>query len=110
MGAVNYMANRISCRLQREVNLSSGGEQSKILLTIHGIVRVQEPPGKACWACLWSLGKIHPRVGRIYGEDPLAALLNCVRFLIMVLKNEESLGHRIWWLQEGDCGGLCELV
>jgi hypothetical protein len=92
--------------LERRLYFSVQGVESQGMLRIGGLKETQGPAGSRCWICLWSLDKIHPHPGRIYGEDALDALVKCLEFLVELLKQHESLGTVIWWLERGDYGGL----
>ncbi len=97
----------IDCNLRRELHFRIHGRDARGLLSIGG-VRRKPASGKLseCWACAFSLGEIHPGNAEICGEDPLDAFLNCTRFAHRLIQNHKELGWQVWWLEEGDDGGL----
>jgi len=61
---------------------------------------------KKLWACHWSLTHVHPEIGRIYGADPLAALMATLDFVSSLIRGSEADGLVVWWKTQGDHAGL----
>jgi hypothetical protein len=108
--AAGSMASEFTFRIQRELHFRIRGVSSRGVLALGGLKQEASGGREGGWTCFWSLDNIHPKVGKIYGEDPLGALLNCINFLTTLIKEHEDLGWQIWWLQEGDRGGLGDMV
>jgi len=80
-------------------------------LVIGGIRRKERVDDLAeCWACSWSIAEIHPDISEVMGEDPLDAFLNCIRLIQNLIFLHEEIGWKIWWLVEGDKGGLLSVL
>jgi hypothetical protein len=58
------------------------------------------------WFCEWSIGFIHPRKKRIYGNDEIAAYYYALNFVGSFIRNMEDAGYYVWTKQEGDLGGF----
>ncbi len=73
-----------------------------------GFVRIGSIFQKAngMWACRCQLDFIYDIGGKIYGEDPLHALTNCLSFMRSLIRGSEKDGWKIWWLYKGDHGGF----
>jgi hypothetical protein len=67
---------------------------------------VQWNDAKSKWACSWSVSHIHPEVGRVYGCDPLDAVVAALDFLSCLLRGSELDGLSVWWKERGDHAGL----
>ncbi len=75
-------ANTIEFRLERELQFRIGGEHSTGKLFV-GDVTWQED--KQRWACHFSMAHVHPEVAKLYGPDPLAAVVNTLDFLSILI-------------------------
>jgi hypothetical protein len=73
---------------------------------------IQWIEAKNQWACSWSISHIHPEVGKIYGSDPLEAVITTLDFLSCLIRGSELDGLSVWWKERGDHAGivfaLCE--
>jgi len=94
---------RITFRLDRELHFRVGGEHATGKLCVGDLTWQEE---EQRWACQWSLAHVHPEVGRIYGADPMAALMATLDFLSILIRRSEDDGLIVWWQTEGDHGGL----
>jgi hypothetical protein len=64
---------------------------------------VQRDDGR--WICHWSLSVVHPELGQQFGDDPLDALYQCLRFVEELIKGCEEDGLKVHWRFQGDhCG------
>ena len=61
---------------------------------------------KQRWACHFSMAHVHPEVAKLYGPDPLAAVVNTLDFLSILIRGSEDDGLVVWWRTEGDHAGL----
>lgn len=95
--------NPVEFRLERQLHFRIGGEYSTGKLFV-GDVTWQED--KKQWACHWSLAHVHPEIGKLYGDDPLAAILATLDFLSILIRGSEDDGLVVWWQMEGDHAGL----
>jgi hypothetical protein len=96
--------NEIRLGIARDLKLRIGGQLRQGRLAIHSIKKLDGED--ECWACHWFLTDLSPQDARTFGDDPLDALLNCVRFISSVIDNEMKHGNAIWWKQEDDKAGL----
>lgn len=95
--------NLIEFRLERELNFRIQGMLSIGKVFVGDLVWQAD---KKRWACHWSLAHVHPEIGRLYGVDPLAALLGTLDFLSILIRGSEDDGLAIWWKTEGDHAGF----
>jgi hypothetical protein len=93
----------LELKLCRELTFRIRGKVSKGSLQIHRISKIEN---KDRWACYWSLAYVHPEIGRIFGEDPIDALFQCLDFIGNLIRGSEKDGLGIWWQYEGDHCGL----
>jgi hypothetical protein len=70
------------------------------------ISRIEFYPKLQKWACYWSLSFIHPEESRIFGNDPLGALFQCLDFIGNLIRGSERDGLDVWWKVPGDHCGL----
>ena len=96
-------ATTIEFRLERQLQFRIGGEYSTGKLFV-GDVTWQED--KQRWACHFSMAHVHPEVAKLYGPDPLAAVVNTLDFLSILIRGSEDDGLVVWWRTEGDHAGL----
>jgi hypothetical protein len=80
---------------------------------VHGEITISPPklkPGTKAyapaWVCLCTVTPIDKSPSEICGEDPLDAVLNCIRFIARLIEKHKPLGYRVWWLHNGDDGGF----
>lgn len=97
--------NKIDFQLRRELNIQDGKTRKKRQLIIGGLS--QAARGKP-WGCYCSIPGITSSRTIIYGEDELNALINCLIFCTVTLKEYNSGGKRAWWLDPKDLGGLLD--
>jgi hypothetical protein len=69
-----------------------------------GDIHFFEPKMK--WACHWAISFINPEISRMYGRDPLDALLTTCDFVSSLIRGSERDGLHLWWQTEGDYGGM----
>jgi hypothetical protein len=93
----------VELNIERELNFRIEGECLKGRVFV-GNIEFQEE--KKRWACEWDLSYLHHEVSKIYGKDPLDALLNTLDFLATFIRGSERDGYGIWWKEEGDHGGV----
>ena len=93
----------IELNFQRELTFCIRGETKKGLLQIF---KVRPVEGRDRWECHWSLAYVHPEVGRIFGDDPLDAIFQCLDFIGNLITGSQKNGLRVWWQYEGDSCGL----
>lgn len=87
--------------LKRELDIEFEGESRKVELFVGNVIA----RGDGRWVCHWSLGLVHPDVGKQFGDDPLDAIYQCLRFIEELIKGFEKDGLRARWRFEGDhCG------
>lgn len=96
-------STNIEFRLERELQFRIVGEHFTGKLFV-GDVTWQED--KQRWACHFSMAVVHPEVAKLYGSDPLAAVVNTLDFLSTLIRGSEADGLVIWWQTEGDHAGL----
>ena len=96
--------NEVRLEFVRHLNFRIGGKLREGKLVIHRIKRMEGD--SECWACHWFLTDFSPEDAKTYGDDPLDALLNCVRFISSLIDTEKKRGNAIWWKQEDDRAGL----
>lgn len=88
--------------LEREVTFQFGDTREKGKITLGGLERVSD----RLWGCWYSISHISPERNRIYGEDPMDALANCIGFLSGLIQGSEDDGLKVWWQYAGDHCGL----
>ena len=93
-------------QIRREVKFRARGKVSKGQLFIGNLRRVGGKGKRACWACSWALSKTDPEPRDIFGEDALAALVNCLKFLNGYIQDSAQAGVEIFWMERGDNAGL----
>src|SRR4051794_9093714 len=64
-----------------------------------------EQIGERKWACYWSCDYMCEN-GRIYGEDSLQALMNCLSFIADLFRDARGNGLSIWWKSPSDGSGF----
>src|SRR5205809_3708869 len=95
----------IPLKIERSLNFRIDGKTAQGFLKVGDLRKKESESNLAeCWACSWSLSEIHPETAEVCGEDPLDALLNCLRLIRTLIENHKSIGYEVWWLAEGDCG------
>src|SRR5262245_35865843 len=88
--------------IERQLNCACV-DPSTAILRIEGVDQISGHGSKAtAWSCSWSLAPLHPTPQRIFGEDPLHALTNCLSFLRDLFERYQRSGLTFWWLHEGD--------
>ena len=87
--------------LVRTLVLEAGGTAQEACLICGPIVCV----GERKWACHAEFSPIQDEVN-IYGDDPLAALMNCLSFISQLIVATEDTGVEIYWQSKGDRGGF----
>ena len=97
-------------KIERQLSFRVRGQLKSGKLCIGGLQKDSRSERDSPWICFWSLSEIHPETGNIYGEDPLDALLNCVRFLINLIEKHKSNGIEVWWNREGDLARLTPVL
>ena len=55
---------------------------------------------KQRWACNFSIAHVHPEVAKLYGADPLGAVVNTLDFLSILIRGSEDDGLVVWWQTE----------
>jgi hypothetical protein len=90
----------------RKLHFRVRGVKSQGLLCIGGVEKCKDKKKDGFWVCYWSLFKIHPEKGKIYGVDALDAFLNCIQFIIRLIEEHRKAGYEVWWNVKGDLAGL----
>jgi len=93
----------IEVQLRRKLVFELDGKLSEGAVTLGPLV--QEAPGKP-WTCECQISKVVESGRRIYGEDELDALANGLAFCRDALRDFDTHTGRVWWLEQGDQGGL----
>lgn len=93
--------------LVRDVHIRVRGRHRRGKLVI-GAPKRKPHNGKLAptWACSYAITGIDDVGTEICGEDPLDALVNCLRFVRKLIEKHKSIGYEVWWLEEGDNGCL----
>jgi len=105
------MKNNLELNIDRPLHFVINGRRSLGKITL-GTLRKKPQKGDLgeCWGCLCSISHISPKPREVCGEDPLDALLNCARFLKGLIVGHKDLGYKVYWLSEGDDGGLDQIL
>lgn len=103
---MNALTDLPGLTFSREMHFRIKGVESLGRLLVGGIEECKSEAKRGFWVCYWSLSNIHPEKGKIYGVDPLDALLNCIQFIIRLIEHHKEVGYEVWWNTEGDVGGL----
>jgi hypothetical protein len=90
-------------RIERDLHFDLQGHVRLGKLVVGGLEWIQE---RGQWACHWSVAYVHPEPGRIYGKDPLDAVVKTLDFLSSLVRGSEIDGLKVWWLDQGDHAGL----
>ena len=93
----------IEVQLRRKLVFELDGKLSEGAVTLGPLV--QEAPGKP-WTCECHISKVVETSRRIYGEDELHAFANGLAFCRDALRDFDVHNGRVWWLEQGDQGGL----
>ena len=93
----------IPFKIERELNFRIGGKHCTGKVIVGDLTWQEE---RKRWACHFSLAYVHNEVARIYGRDPLGAIINTLDFLSILIRGSEDDGLIVWWQMEGDHGGL----
>jgi hypothetical protein len=91
----------IDFRFERVLQFESEGRQFTGVVRIGGISEVD-----GAFACRFSISVLDNKEREIYGEDPLHALILCLRHISRLIDMVVADGMKIWWLAPGDCGGF----
>jgi len=93
------MIPKISLNLLREIHFEKDGKTFSGTLLIDALEQLDE--GK--WACFWSCDYLCEN-GRVYGEDALRALANCLKLIRDLIDDAIKDGWIIWWrYREDNC-------
>lgn len=57
------------------------------------------------WVCHWSVDHLSGQ-RKVYGEDALNALTNCLLVIAGLIKGAGKDGVSVWWQYSGDSGGI----
>lgn len=98
------MATIYPLKLERELYFILRGQPATGHVRLGDIFWMEE---RGEWACEWSISFINPERTRMYGTDPLDALLRTVDFMTSLIRGSEADGLIVWWKERGDHGGLC---
>jgi hypothetical protein len=99
--------NETAFKIERELNVRLNGQHSVEKLSIWDLRKKQKTGDlDECWACSCTFPPICPEVATICGEDPLDAFLNAIWFVRKLIQGHKSIGYQVWWIEEGDDGGL----
>jgi hypothetical protein len=103
--------NEMSFKMEREVHVRLKGREFTETFSIQGFSKKnKEGDLDECWVCSCSFPLLFSQSTNICGEDPLNAFMNCLAFLRRLIQGHKSLGYEIWWIEEGDDGGLAETI
>jgi hypothetical protein len=97
---------KIDFIIQRKLHLSSRRSGQKTKTSIVSIGGIERMPGGHD-ACYFKVPLHSRKRKKIYGEDPMQALLLCLRHVRELIQTE--MEHRnvdIWWVKKGDGGGF----
>jgi hypothetical protein len=97
------MAKVYTVNMERAFSFRTGDEVKPGKITVG---EIRWLPERKEWACDWSIEPINPEVGRIYGKDPLDALIKTLDFLSTLIRGSEIDGLECWWAQPGDHAGF----
>jgi hypothetical protein len=90
-------------KLSRRLSISLNGIVNTATLSI---CAPRSTPANNAWACECGIeGIIYPP-RKIYGEDALDALLNCLSFCRDSLRDFCTEDRLVWWLEQGDEGAI----
>jgi hypothetical protein len=95
-------------RLERTIHVLWNGVPSTGPLTLGPIEWL---PTRKRWACHWSIHAIHSEQAKMYGDDPIQALDQTIKFITDFIRRSIEDGIQMWWQYEGDiCGfvGIAE--
>jgi hypothetical protein len=98
------MNSCIELNLTRQFFFEKDGKTFPAELRINRVEKLHERK----WICYWSCDYVCDE-GRIWGEDALHAIMNCIKLIRELLEGCERTGMQYWWKYRGDKCYLHEL-
>lgn len=95
------MNNTIKLGLERDLNFRA---DAKIFSGTLKIDRI-ELTSTGRWSCHWSCEYLCDD-GHVFGDDPLDALVCCLRLISGLIVDAPKTGLTVWWKEIGDNGRL----